>query len=472
MSAPAQLRPRIGSSTPHRVNTPKLRRRTDSKGRVRWQARWSLDGTGRYHARTFAKKAAADRFIRGIQNAVDGGRIFDVATGEPLVEDLPTEAPTVCELAAAYLRECWPSWQPRTRQCAAESLARILRIARRSDDGQPEGFTDGWIAKRYLHPDVTPEGFTDADRARASHLEASSYRIDEIVGRTEVHELFHELGRRLDGGYLAVATAKRHRKVARSLCQYATDLGLVEPVVWPKSNGTKSARTPKPNLDVLPDFAAVLEAIDAYGESQHFQASPAANRHTGMLIGFYLGMRPSEICSLQKADLDLPADGTWGTCVVSRTLSGTGDQRRWAGDRNTGYAAPKTQGRSVPIPPPLVAHLKAWIKHPPSQANRDTELVICNRRGDALESRHIAEPLRAACTRAGLGRVTAYTLRHLSVRTCLAAGMPLAETASRHGHAVDTMLRFYAGTVLGETERGNELLDEFYGSLQPGCPPG
>ena len=126
----------------------------------------------------------------------------------------------------------------------------------------------------------------------------------------------------------------------------------------------------------------------------------------------------------------------------------------------------------IPIPPPLVAHLKAWIEHPPSQANRDTELVICNRRGDALESRHIAEPLRAACTRAGLGRVTAYTLRHLSVRTCLAAGMPLAETASRHGHAVDTMLRFYAGTVLGETERGNELLDEFYGSLQPGCPPG
>ncbi len=27
------------------------------------------------------------------------------------------------------------------------------------------------------------------------------------------------------------------------------------------------------------------------------------------------------------------------------------------------------------------------------------------------------------------------------------------------------MLQFYAGTVLGETERGNELLDEFYGSL-------
>ena len=34
------------------------------------------------------------------------------------------------------------------------------------------------------------------------------------------------------------------------------------------------------------------------------------------------------------------------------------------------------------------------------------------------------------------------------------------------------MLQFYAGTVLGETERGNELLDEFYGSLQPGCPSG
>jgi len=27
------------------------------------------------------------------------------------------------------------------------------------------------------------------------------------------------------------------------------------------------------------------------------------------------------------------------------------------------------------------------------------------------------------------------------------------------------MLRFYTGTVLGETERGNELLDAFYGSF-------
>jgi len=54
----------------------------------------------------------------------------------------------------------------------------------------------------------------------------------------------------------------------------------------------------------------------------------------------------------------------------------------------------------------------------------------------------------------------------LTVRTCLTAGMPFAETASRHGHDVDTMLWFYTGTVLGETERGNELLDEFYGSFQ------
>ena len=43
--------------------------------------------------------------------------------------------------------------------------------------------------------------------------------------------------------------------------------------------------------------------------------------------------------------------------------------------------------------------------------------------------------------------------------------MSLAETAARHGHDVDTMLRFYTGTVLGETERGNELLDAFYGSF-------
>ena len=91
----------------------------------------------------------------------------------------------------------------------------------------------------------------------------------------------------------------------------------------------------------------------------------------------------------------------------------------------------------IPIPPPLVAHLKAWIKHPPSQANRDTELVICNRRGDALESRHIAEPLRAACTRAGLDRVTAYTLRHLSVRTC-EVSFVLASTTSPRGESIVT----------------------------------
>ena len=465
MAAPTPTQPPAGTVAPHKVNVPSLRKRTNRDGKARWQVRWALDETGVYHARTFATKTAADRFVRGLHNAVDEGRRFGVDTGEPHVDSPAAETPTVGELAAAYLRERWSGWQPRTRKSAAESLARIVRIARRSDEGQPEGFNDAWIANRYLHPDADPGGYDADDRARAAHLEEFSYRFDEITERTNLHLLFEELGRCIDGTRLAAETARRHRKTARSLYRYAAELGVIEPVTWPTTNGSKADRTERVNLDALPDFAAVLAAIDAYGAIDHFQATPAANRHTAMLIGLYLGLRPSEICALQKDDLNLPDDGGWGTCVVARTLSGTGDQQRWADERDAGHAAPKTRGRSVPIPPPLVAHLKAWIDQPPTDANRDTDLVVCNRRGGALEARHITGPLRDACTEAGLGRVTAYTLRHLSVRTCLGAGMSLAETAARHGHDVDTMLRFYTGTVLGETERGNELLDAFYESL-------
>lgn len=58
-----------------------------------------------------------------------------------------------------------------------------------------------------------------------------------------------------------------------------------------------------------------------------------------------------------------------------------------------------------------------------------------------------------------LSSTTPYGLRHAAATMMLRAGVPPAEVARRLGHSIDILLRVYAGVLVEERDRSNDLID-------------
>ena len=56
-----------------------------------------------------------------------------------------------------------------------------------------------------------------------------------------------------------------------------------------------------------------------------------------------------------------------------------------------------------------------------------------------------------------------YDCRHAAATTWLRAGMPLAETARRLGHSVETLVSTYVGALDDEEQVGNQRIDSILG---------
>ena len=52
-----------------------------------------------------------------------------------------------------------------------------------------------------------------------------------------------------------------------------------------------------------------------------------------------------------------------------------------------------------------------------------------------------------------------YDCRHAAATTWLRAGVPLAETARRLGHSVETLVSTYVGALDDEEQVGNQRID-------------
>ena len=55
--------------------------------------------------------------------------------------------------------------------------------------------------------------------------------------------------------------------------------------------------------------------------------------------------------------------------------------------------------------------------------------------------------------------IRVYDCRHAAATTWLRAGMPLAETARRRGHSVETLVSTYVGALDDEQHIANQRID-------------
>jgi hypothetical protein len=117
---------------------------------------------------------------------------------------------------------------------------------------------------------------------------------------------------------------------------------------------------------------------------------------------------------------------------------------------------PKTDDRTVPIPPRLVALLRSWIEE---HGLGDDDLLFRTRNDRRPAPSNWSWALQRACRTVGHPPLRVYDLRHAWTTTWLRAGVPLGEVARRLGHSVETLVSTYVGALQGDDVAANKLID-------------
>ena len=199
------------------------------------------------------------------------------------------------------------------------------------------------------------------------------------------------------------------------------------------------------DVRALPGPTLMAVAIDAI--VTHQPGSRAFRVMTA--VAYYAGLRPSEVVMLRVRSTVLPADG-WGRVEVTEADISFDEP-----------GEPKTGPRSVPIPPVLVTMLSEWIEQ---NDLTDPDRLLFRTRNDTRPSgSNWIRAWHRALETVGQKPLRVYDCRHAAATTWLRAGMPLAETARRLGHSVETLVSTYVGALDDEEHIANQRVDTLLG---------
>ncbi|MGH9155595.1 MAG: tyrosine-type recombinase/integrase [Acidimicrobiales bacterium] len=420
-------------------------RRSTAQAKLPWIVRRSIDG--RQRSKSFRTRAEAERYRVLLLQAVHAAERFDEETGEPESWQAPLRDVLMHEWARRWLAEQWQEWQPRTRASATEALARLLAVTIRDGATPPAGL------RRYLQVALSPVSEHDRDDHLEAWLVTNCLSLAEI-DRERVAELDRQLGLRLDGSPLAASTANRIRIVSRACVQAAVEIGAIAGDPWPPRSQQRARRKVarrRRGIDVrsLPGPEAMARAIDAITTHQ-----PGSRKYRVMTaVAYYAGLRPSEVVMLRSRALVLPSDG-WGRINVTEADISFDES-----------GEPKTGRRMVPIPPVLVTILRQWIEE--NGFDSADALLFRTRGGKRPSASNWCRAWHRALAATGHESLRVYDCRHAAATTWLRAGVPLAETARRLGHSVETLVSTYVGALDDEEHVGNTRIESLL--LAPGA---
>jgi integrase len=318
-------------------------RRRDPRIKKPWVVRRRVDG--KQTSTSFATRALADRYRSRLLLALEAGERFDRQTGEP-VSWLP--GPGDIQLHAwvrRWISDQWHEWAPRTRHSALEAMSRFVPLVRGPDAPAPPD-----DLRAYLVTALRPGAYVDPEHPHEQWLRQWSMALSDL-NRDLLGGVDKELGMKLDGsGPLAPSTAGRYRKSCRSCIRRAVELERIPSDPWPprpKGTSRRKVNRQRRAVDVRrlpapPTMARAIKRIRSHQPgSQIYQLMTA--------VAYYGGLRPSEVVMLRPRALVLPESG-WGRIEVVEADVDYDES-----------GEPKEGDRSVPIPPVLVAMLRAWI---------------------------------------------------------------------------------------------------------------
>lgn len=411
---------------------------------VQWRV-----GTGR-PTRAFHTKREADDFRNELISAKKNGLPFSTDTSLPI--EWETREITVAELAYQWFHSRYDDWAPRTRRSASEPTIELL-LALLS----PKAPT---ALKRVDHPDrakLREEiadwlSSTDAMDSMPALLRKHSLPLERLSKRS-CREAETAVMARQSGGQKKPATQQRYRSSINALFNWAVENDYLPANPWPKSKrNTKKTRAAKGSQGVLDASRLGQPTVDDVVQMLDSIAGPnsrlgAKSRRMVFELVFYAGLRPSEAVALRLENCHLPEKG-WGQATVERAL--TSSTRRWTQpDEMVGET--KTAPRIVPLPPPLIVRIRAFV------GDRTTGLVAPNERGGM----HDLSRLSASWRKHRLSESwRPYDLRASITSLHINAGALIAEVAAFMGNSPEVIFKHYLGSTAQDLGRSYREVEE------------
>jgi integrase len=443
----------------YQVRVFAISKRPDYKVRP-WRVRWSVEN--KRFEESFRTRALADSFRAGLIKASNAGEPFDVETGRPVSVVRARNSTTFYVHARAYVAMKWPRAAARSRRGMVETMTTVTVLLCRPNRGRPDLVMLRAALSLYgLHPRRSGQE-VPAEYVRALEwVEKASRPVVELESVAEVRKVLDGLAVKLDGSAAAAATVRRKRAVLYNALGYAVELGHLtsNPIDRVQWTTPEVSRAIDRRVVANPQqVAALLTAVGLLG-----------NRAARLVAFFgclyYAGMRPAEAADVRASDCELPAMG-WGKVTLAETRAGAG--RNWTDDgatherRGLKHRA-RRETRSVPIPPALVALLRAHVEMfgladdgrlfrglhggPLSESAYDRFWKLARKVG--LTADQVASPLARR----------PYDLRHAAASLWLNAGVPPTEVARRLGHSVAVLLRVYVNCIDGGDEGSNGRIE-------------
>lgn len=305
--------------------------------------------------------------------------------------------------------------------------------------------------------------------AACAWLESRSLPLSALEEARVLRDVHYRLAFKLDDTPAAGETYKRRRRGFNTAMEYAIQEGYLE------QNPMAGTRRPVSSGGGVVDPRVLVNEVQGSQLLAAVSYVGSVNRNRGRrLVAFfacilYAATRSAEAVGLRKQHCHLPERG-WGTLTLRETRPVSGKKWTDSGERHDKRGLKSreaTQERPVPIPPVLVALLRAHIAE--FGTAKDGRLFF-NERGGLLgsssywrvwqEARELALPpdkLESPLAQ------RPYDLRSTCITNWLRAGLPVAEVARRAGNSPEIIHRSYAGCIDDRLEDNNRKIEKAMG---------
>jgi integrase len=367
--------------------------------------------------------------------------------------------------AQEFVLATWPAAAAKSRVSLLETLSVALPTLSRDLPGEPDPAVLRHALRRALNQNEHARPLDDAQRHALAWLERASLPVSALGDPAVASDLLDALGRKLDGTPAAPDYFSRRRRVMHRVLGYAVRKKRLAVNPLSKLNLPEGWTAPHAPEDVVDPrsvggsdlIADMLTVVSYVGRRQ----GPRFVAFYGCM--FYAMMRPSEVISLTRDSCHLPDEG-WGRLVFAdaspaagKDFTDTGQVHEHRGLKGRPLqAAARRATRNVPIPPELVALLRAHMtRFGTGEAGR----LFRSENGNPIQPstywRVWGKARALALTPAQLATPLLrrpYDLRHSGITWRLNSGVPPTEIAAWAGHSVEMLLRVYARCVAGMEE--------------------
>ncbi|MCL3998002.1 tyrosine-type recombinase/integrase [Streptomyces lavenduligriseus] len=443
-----------------------------------YQLRWKVGGE--VSSATFATLPLAEGRRSELWQAMRRGEAFRIHDGLPESEVRRAEAaaaaqaavkldPTWWEFSREFMKRRWRTAAAKTREGFADSLAAAaLGMLAEAADAP-----DARLVRRAVRWSIVPahaneEPPPDLEKVCVWVAE-NSLRLSALKESSIAEDVHYRLAYKLDGKLAAKETYKRRRRNFGAAMAYAIQKGYLDANPIAGMERVATAATGAIDPRVLMNAVQGREFLTAVS----YVGSVNRNRGRRLVAFFgcilYAAMRPAEVVGLRLADCHLPEKG-WGMVTLRETRPVSGKKWTDSGQRHDKRGLKMRDpevDRPVPIPPVLVAMLRAHVKEFGTAADGR---LFQNERGGLVgtssywrvwqEARHFAfPPHKVASPLAG----KPYDGRATCITDWLRSGLPVAEVARRAGTSPEVIDRHYAGCLDNSLEDDNKKIEKTMG---------